>query len=64
MDKIAKGKGKASETEKGIPLAPNEKDLKPWYSSKSSDTEKGVSDERRYGHINFHKIMLTGCNTE
>jgi hypothetical protein len=29
-----KGNKPADETDKGVPLAPSEKDLKPWYSEK------------------------------
>jgi len=29
-----KAKKPATETDKGVPLAPSEKDLKPWYSDK------------------------------
>ncbi|KZT25480.1 hypothetical protein NEOLEDRAFT_1178276 [Neolentinus lepideus HHB14362 ss-1] len=36
-----------SESEKGFPLAPSAKDLKPWYSEKSRDKGKEVDDGRR-----------------
>lgn len=37
------------ETEKGFPLAPPAKDLKPWYTERISEREKSeeVVDERR-----------------
>ena len=49
LEKLAKGKGKATEeTEKGIPLAPSKKDLKPWYvasrSRLDSDEETGDAE--------------------
>ncbi|KAI5119458.1 hypothetical protein M0805_008394, partial [Coniferiporia weirii] len=48
LDKLAKGKGRESaETEKGFPLAPSAKDLKPWYSEKVRDPEKNEDDGRR-----------------
>ncbi len=53
-DKLAKrgGKdGKAQEDEKGIPLAPSAKDLKPWYSSKDINPEKQTDDDRRFVFI-------------
>ncbi|KLO18411.1 hypothetical protein SCHPADRAFT_123842 [Schizopora paradoxa] len=49
-DKLAKrgGKdGKAQEDEKGVPLAPSAKDLKPWYSAKDINAEKEKDDDRR-----------------
>ncbi|TFK47424.1 hypothetical protein OE88DRAFT_1603789, partial [Heliocybe sulcata] len=36
-----------AESEKGFPLAPSAKDLKPWYSEKSRDKGKEVDDGRR-----------------
>lgn len=39
----AKAKAAASETEKGVPLAPSAKDMKPWYSDEKS-REPGSSD--------------------
>ncbi|KAH8118095.1 hypothetical protein DFH11DRAFT_1572263 [Phellopilus nigrolimitatus] len=48
LDKLGKKNGKDKmETEKGVPLAPSAKDLKPWYSEKSKDSEEGKDDERR-----------------
>jgi hypothetical protein len=50
-DKLAKrgGKdGKAQEDEKGVPLAPSAKDLKPWYSAKDINAEKEKDDDRRF----------------
>ncbi|KAG5641564.1 hypothetical protein DXG03_004777 [Asterophora parasitica] len=35
------------ETEKGVPLAPSAKDLKPWYSERNSDKVEDTIDERR-----------------
>lgn len=34
------------ETEKGIPLAPSQKDLKPWYSDRSNDKGKDRDEAR------------------
>ena len=48
LDKLAKGKGKLDETEKGFPLAPSAKDLKPWYSSTKGDPEEDMSDDKRF----------------
>ena len=36
----------APETEKGIPLAPSEKDLKPWYSDRGSGKGKDRDEAR------------------
>jgi hypothetical protein len=38
-----------AETEKGVPLAPSAKDLKPWYSERTREhpTEEEVQDEKR-----------------
>jgi len=44
--KVSK-KGPA-ETEKGVPLAPSAKDLKPWYSEKTTDKlDEGVEDDKK-----------------
>ena len=37
----------APETDKGIPLAPSEKDLKPWYSAKDSDQSRETDEGKR-----------------
>lgn len=37
-----------AETEKGIPLAPSAKDLKPWYSEGAREPVEEVQDEKRY----------------
>ena len=45
--RIDKGKAKEKvEDEKGIPLAPAEKDLKPWYSDKE-ETHNKMDDVKR-----------------
>ena len=45
LQKLGKAKTKESaELEKGIALAPNAKDLKPWYSEKKKEYE-GPTDE-------------------
>lgn len=41
----------AAETEKGVPLAPSEKDLKPWYSEKGkreAGTMEELPEDKRY----------------
>ncbi|KAF8060701.1 hypothetical protein FPV67DRAFT_1673550 [Lyophyllum atratum] len=40
-------KAEPAETEKGVPLAPSAKDLKPWYSERSKDQAEETPDERR-----------------
>ncbi|KDQ52245.1 hypothetical protein JAAARDRAFT_50362 [Jaapia argillacea MUCL 33604] len=35
------------EAEKGVPLAPSAKDLKPWYSERDKEPGKGLSEDRR-----------------
>lgn len=40
-------KTKTSETDKGVPLAPSAKDLKPWYSERIGNEEEDTTDERR-----------------
>ncbi|PPQ68870.1 hypothetical protein CVT24_007679 [Panaeolus cyanescens] len=42
-------KSGTSETEKGVPLAPSEKDLNPWYSGKGKgkESEEGYEEKRR-----------------
>ena len=37
-----------AETEKGVPLAPSAKDLKPWYSERNRESAEEVQDEKRY----------------
>ncbi|KAG6830413.1 hypothetical protein H0H87_008196 [Tephrocybe sp. NHM501043] len=44
---LASKKAEPAETEKGVPLAPSAKDLKPWYSERNRDKEEGTVDERR-----------------
>ncbi|KAJ3515564.1 hypothetical protein NLJ89_g1671 [Agrocybe chaxingu] len=36
-----------AETEKGVPLAPSAKDLKPWYSERTKDQVEEVEEEKR-----------------
>ncbi|CAA7266442.1 unnamed protein product [Cyclocybe aegerita] len=36
-----------AETEKGVPLAPSAKDLKPWYSERTQDRVEEVEEKRR-----------------
>jgi len=43
----ASTKAAPSETEKGVPLAPSAKDLKPWYSERNSDKTEDVEDDKR-----------------
>ena len=45
LNNFANKKGK-SELEKGIPLAPSAKDLKPWYSEKNLGSGRGDEDQR------------------
>ncbi|KAJ7149672.1 hypothetical protein C8R46DRAFT_964215 [Mycena filopes] len=40
-------KGDAVETERGFPLAPSAKDLKPWYTERAANPEDEVIDEKR-----------------
>ncbi|KAG5637598.1 hypothetical protein H0H81_003989 [Sphagnurus paluster] len=40
-------KAEPAETEKGVPLAPSAKDLKPWYSERRSEALEETSDARR-----------------
>ncbi|KAG6896226.1 hypothetical protein C0992_009621 [Termitomyces sp. T32_za158] len=35
------------ETDKGVPLAPSAKDLKPWYSERRKEQDEEIADERR-----------------
>jgi len=42
----------SDETEKGVPLAPLAKDLKPWYSERTREQPaEEVQDEKRYVSI-------------
>ncbi|PPQ88270.1 hypothetical protein CVT25_005433 [Psilocybe cyanescens] len=41
------GKKPPAETEKGVPLAPSAKDLKPWYSEKATEKVEEVEDDRK-----------------
>ena len=53
----------AVSTDKGVPLAPSEKDLKPWYSSRKNGADeeeesrdvrqKEEADEKRYVSISL-----------
>ena len=36
-----------AETEKGVPLAPSAKDLKPWYSERTREPVEDVQDDKR-----------------
>ncbi|KAJ7115374.1 hypothetical protein C8R44DRAFT_223442 [Mycena epipterygia] len=36
------------ETERGFPLAPSAKDLKPWYTERTANPDEEVVDEKRY----------------
>ena len=49
LEKKGKGKEGNEATDKGIPLAPSAKDLKPWYSERKKDkiTEGILDDEQR-----------------
>ena len=40
-------KATPAETEKGVPLAPSAKDLKPWYSERTREPAEEVEDEKR-----------------
>ncbi|KAF5376924.1 hypothetical protein D9615_007332 [Tricholomella constricta] len=40
-------KAEPAETEKGVPLGPSAKDLKPWYSERNRDNVEETIDERR-----------------
>ena len=41
-------KAAPAETEKGVPLAPLAKDLKPWYSERTREPAEEVQDDKRY----------------
>lgn len=45
----------ATETDKGVPLAPSEKDLKPWYSEKGKGRMVDDMD-------NDMRCVQTGCD--
>ena len=48
LQKLGKAKSKeAAETEKGIPLAPSKKDLKPWYSERKKKDDGPVDETER-----------------
>jgi hypothetical protein len=40
-------KNDPAEQDKGVPLAPSAKDLKPWYSERSSEREADIEEDRR-----------------
>ncbi|TDL15187.1 hypothetical protein BD410DRAFT_778281 [Rickenella mellea] len=65
-DKLVKGKGKAVETEKGVPLAPSEKDLKPWYSAKDLEKGKEMDDQKRMRDLSHKSLSdpLTSINQQ
>lgn len=47
----SKKKPEPVETDKGVPLAPSAKDLKPWYSQRDHDDEQEIdhkAEARRY----------------
>lgn len=49
----AKAAAVAAEAEKGVPLAPSEKDLKPWYSEKGkreAGTMEELPEDKRYAY--------------
>ncbi|KII86163.1 hypothetical protein PLICRDRAFT_114437 [Plicaturopsis crispa FD-325 SS-3] len=48
-------KNEPVETEKGVPLAPSAKDLKPWYSEKNSE-RKELEEDRRKRDLAFKNI--------
>jgi hypothetical protein len=35
------------ETDRGVPLAPSAKDLKPWYTERAANPDEEVIDEKR-----------------
>jgi hypothetical protein len=45
------------EVDKGVPLAPSAKDLKPWYSEKSHERNREIAEEKRY-HDTCHYVPL------
>lgn len=48
LEKVGKGKA-AEEAEKGIPLAPSQKDLRPWYSEKEiKNSVDDVGEKERF----------------
>ncbi|KAJ7255005.1 hypothetical protein B0H12DRAFT_1233266 [Mycena haematopus] len=40
-------KAEPVETERGVPLAPSAKDLKPWYIERAANLDEEVIDEKR-----------------
>jgi hypothetical protein len=36
------------ETDRGVPLAPSAKDLKPWYTERAANPDEEIVDEKRY----------------
>ncbi|KAH8077746.1 hypothetical protein BXZ70DRAFT_695099 [Cristinia sonorae] len=60
-------KGKAAEeTEKGVPLAPSEKDRKPWYSDKDLEGNRRLDDDRKKRDLSRKSAHdpLTSINTQ
>ena len=53
--RVAK-KADPAESEKGVPLAPSAKDLRPWYSEKARlvEQQQEIDDDRRHVHRLSH----------
>jgi hypothetical protein len=53
-------KATPDESEKGVPLAPSAKDLKPWYSERTREQPavEEVQDEKRCVCVSIHEIGL------
>ena len=62
LDKLGKGKASSNEEkEKGIPLAPSQKDLRPWYSEKAREPDIAGDEKDRYVPpyiLLLHRIRL------
>ncbi|EFI28539.1 hypothetical protein CC1G_13561 [Coprinopsis cinerea okayama7 len=55
MIKASTKKPATAETEKGVPLAPSEKDLKPWYSGRKKDGEDDELPEDKRKREEYRK---------
>lgn len=49
-----------SETEKGVPLAPSAKDLKPWYSER--DKEKEYPEDEKGERLRYAVVTVPVLN--
>ncbi|KAL6302981.1 hypothetical protein BKA93DRAFT_735815 [Sparassis latifolia] len=63
---VARRPREPAETEKGIPLAPAEKDLKPWYSDRDPDKSRELNPDRKLRDLARKSVNdpLTSINTQ